>query len=150
MSLERILFIDRDGTSIEEPDDKQVDSLAKVRLARGVIPALLDLKRAGYRLVLVSNQDGLGTTSFPESSFREPQDFMREIFASQGIEFEAEFFCPHFPADDCACRKPRTGLLTEFMAGRSIDLERSYVIGDRQTDLDLAANLRRQRHPHPR
>jgi len=141
MSLERILFIDRDGTLIEEPDDKQVDSVAKLRLARGVIPALLDLQRAGYRLVLVSNQDGLGTASFPEPSFREPQDFMREIFASQGIEFDAEFFCPHFPADDCACRKPRTGLLTEFMAGHSIDLERSYVIGDRQTDLDLAANL---------
>jgi imidazoleglycerol-phosphate dehydratase/histidinol-phosphatase len=141
MSLECILFIDRDGTLIEEPQDKQVDSLAKVRLARGVIPALLDLKRAGYRFVLVSNQDGRGTASFPELSFSEPQDFMREIFASQGIEFEAEFFCPHFPADDCACRKPKTGLLTEFMAGRSIDPTRSYVIGDRQTDLDLAANL---------
>ncbi len=141
MSLERILFIDRDGTLIEEPHDKQVDSLAKLRLARGVIPALLELARAGYRLVLVSNQDGLGTASFPEPSFREPQDFMRELFASQGIEFDAEFFCPHFPADDCACRKPRTGLLTEFMSGRSIDLERSHVIGDRQTDLDLAANL---------
>ncbi len=141
MSLEKILFIDRDGTLIEEPHDKQVDSLAKLRLARGVIPALLDLVRAGYRLVLVSNQDGLGTSSFPEPSFREPQDFMRGVFASQGIEFDAEFFCPHVPADDCACRKPRTGLLTEFMAGRSIDLARSYVIGDRQTDLDLAANL---------
>ena len=141
MSLERILFIDRDGTLIEEPHDKQVDSLAKLRLARGVIPALLDLVRAGYRLVLVSNQDGLGTSSFPEQNFREPQDFMRELFASQGIRFDAEFFCPHFPADECTCRKPRTGLVTEFIAGRSIDLARSYVIGDRQTDLDLAANL---------
>ncbi len=141
MSLERILFIDRDGTLIEEPHDKQVDSIGKLRLAQGVIPALLDLVRAGYRLVLVSNQDGLGTSSFPEPSFREPQDFMREVFASQGIEFDAEFFCPHFPADDCGCRKPRTGLLTEFIAGRSIDLAQSYVIGDRQTDLDLAANL---------
>jgi imidazoleglycerol-phosphate dehydratase/histidinol-phosphatase len=141
MRLEHILFIDRDGTLIEEPHDRQVDSLAKLRLARGVVPALLELKRAGYRFVLVSNQDGLGTTSFPEPSFREPQDFLRELFASQGIEFDAEFFCPHFPADDCSCRKPKTGLLTEFMAGRSIDLARSYVIGDRQTDLDLAANL---------
>jgi imidazoleglycerol-phosphate dehydratase/histidinol-phosphatase len=141
MTLERMLFIDRDGTLIEEPDDRQVDSVAKLRLARGVIPALLDLQRAGYRFALVSNQDGLGTASFPEPSFREPQDFMREIFASQGIEFDAEFFCPHFPADDCACRKPKTGLLTGFMAGRQVDLERSYVIGDRQTDLDLARNL---------
>jgi imidazoleglycerol-phosphate dehydratase/histidinol-phosphatase len=141
MSPERILFIDRDGTLIEEPSDKQVDSLAKLRLAPGVIPALLELKQAGYRFVLVSNQDGLGTASFPEPSFREPQDFMRELFASQGIVFDAEFFCPHFPADGCDCRKPKSGLLTEFLAGREIDRRNSYVIGDRQTDLDLAANL---------
>jgi imidazoleglycerol-phosphate dehydratase/histidinol-phosphatase len=141
MTLERILFIDRDGTLIEEPHDKQVDSLAKLRLAAGVIPALLDLARAGYRFVLVSNQDGLGTASFPAEDFQAPQDFMREIFASQGIEFDAEFFCPHFPADDCDCRKPRTGLLTQFLAGREIDKANSFVIGDRQTDLDLAANL---------
>jgi imidazoleglycerol-phosphate dehydratase/histidinol-phosphatase len=141
MSGERVLFIDRDGTLIEEPADKQVDSIAKLRLAPGVIPALLELRRAGYRLVLVSNQDGLGTASFPAESFLEPQDFMRALFASQGIEFDAEFFCPHFAADDCDCRKPRTGLLTEFLAGREIDRERSFVVGDRQADLDLAANL---------
>jgi imidazoleglycerol-phosphate dehydratase/histidinol-phosphatase len=141
MSGERILFIDRDGTLIEEPADKQVDSIAKLRLAPGVIPALLELRQAGYRFVLVSNQDGLGTASFPTESFREPQDFMRELFASQGIEFDAEFFCPHFPADDCDCRKPRTGLLTEFLASHVIDRERSFVVGDRQADLDLATNL---------
>ena len=141
MTPERILFIDRDGTLVEEPHDEQVDSLAKIRLLPGVIPALLDLKRAGYRFVLVSNQDGLGTDAFPEHAFREPQDFLRELFASQGIEFDAEFFCPHFPQDDCACRKPRTGLLTDYLAGRDLDLDDSYVIGDRQTDLDLAANL---------
>ena len=141
MTAERILFVDRDGTLIEEPPDFQVDRLDKVRLAPGVIPALLELKRAGYRFVLVSNQDGLGTTSFPEPDFRETQDFVRQLFASQGIEFDAEFFCPHFPADDCACRKPKTGLLTEFLAGREIDRTHSAVVGDRQTDLDLAANL---------
>ena len=141
MTAERILFVDRDGTLIEEPPDFQVDRLDKVRLAPGVIPALLELKRAGYRFVLVSNQDGLGTTSFPEPDFRETQDFVRRLFASQGIEFDAEFFCPHFPADDCACRKPKTGLLTEFLAGREIDRTHSAVVGDRQTDLDLAANL---------
>ena len=81
MTLERILFIDRDGTLIEEPHDKQVDSLAKLRLAAGVIPALLELARAGFRFVLVSNQDGLGTTSFPAEDFQAPQDFMRELFA---------------------------------------------------------------------
>jgi imidazoleglycerol-phosphate dehydratase/histidinol-phosphatase len=141
MSLERILFIDRDGTLIEEPPDEQVDSLTKVRLLPGVIPALLELKRAGYSLVLVSNQDGLGTASFPEHTFREPQDFLRDLLASQGIEFDAEFFCPHFPQDDCECRKPRTGLLTDYLAEHELDRDCSFVIGDRQTDLDLAVNL---------
>ncbi len=141
MSGERVLFIDRDGTIIEEPADEQVDSLRKLRLLPGVIPALLELRRAGYRLVLVSNQDGLGSPSFPEPDFREPQDFLRTLLASQGIEFDAEFFCPHLPADACACRKPRTGLLTEFLASRELDRQRSFVIGDRDTDMQLAANL---------
>jgi len=138
---ERLLFIDRDGTLIEEPPDEQVDSLQKVRLLPGVIPALLELQRAGYGLVLVSNQDGLGSETFPEASFREPQDFLRTLLESQGIRFEAEFFCPHRPADDCQCRKPRTGLLTEFLAARAMDLQRSFVIGDRETDMQLADNL---------
>ena len=141
MSGERMLFIDRDGTLIEEPSDEQVDRLDKIRLLPGVIPALLELQRAGYRLVLVSNQDGLGTESFPEPSFREPQEFLRRLLESQGIRFEAEFFCPHFPRDNCECRKPKTGLLTEFLAAVELDRERSFVIGDRETDMELARNL---------
>jgi imidazoleglycerol-phosphate dehydratase/histidinol-phosphatase len=141
MSAARILFIDRDGTLVEEPANEQVDSVAKIRLLPGVIPALLELKRAGYRFVLVSNQDGLGTHTFPEAAFREPQDFIRALFASQGIEFEAEFFCPHRPADGCDCRKPKTGLLTSFLRDNPLDPAHSYVIGDRDTDLQLAANL---------
>ncbi|HET7202761.1 MAG TPA: bifunctional histidinol-phosphatase/imidazoleglycerol-phosphate dehydratase HisB [Steroidobacteraceae bacterium] len=141
MSGARVLFIDRDGTLVEEPPDEQVDSLQKVRLLPGVIPALLELKRAGYRFVLVSNQDGLGTESFPEPTFREPQDFIRNLFASQGIEFDAEFFCPHRLDDGCDCRKPRTGLLTDYLREHPIDPRQSYVIGDRDTDLQLAANL---------
>jgi imidazoleglycerol-phosphate dehydratase / histidinol-phosphatase len=141
MSGARVLFIDRDGTLVEEPGDEQVDSLAKVRLLPGVIPALLELKRAGYRFVLVSNQDGLGSDTFPEPAFRDSQDFIRALFASQGIEFDAEYFCPHRPADDCACRKPRTGLLTDYLRDNPIDPNDSYVIGDRDTDLQLAANL---------
>ncbi|HET7780604.1 MAG TPA: HAD-IIIA family hydrolase, partial [Rudaea sp.] len=83
----------------------------------------------------------LGTPSFPEASFREPHDFLRELLTSQGIEFDAEFFCPHFAGDGCECRKPRTGLLTEYLARVPIDRERSYVIGDRKTDIQLAVNL---------
>ena len=141
MSGERVLFIDRDGTIIEEPPDEQVDSLQKLRLLPGVVPALLELQRAGYRLVLVSNQDGLGTASFPEPAFREAQEFLRDLLRSQGIRFDAEFFCPHVPADGCDCRKPRTGLLTGFLAANPIDPRDSFVIGDRDTDLQLAANL---------
>lgn len=137
----RVLFIDRDGTLIEEPADFQVDSLEKLRLVPDVIPALLKLRDAGYTFVMVSNQDGRGTDSFPEASFRAPHEFLRELLASQGIRFEAEFICPHFAKDDCVCRKPKTGLLDDFMRDNAIDLKRSYVIGDRETDLGLARNL---------
>lgn len=136
-----LLFIDRDGTLVEEPADEQVDALEKVRLLPGVIPALLQLVDAGYRLVLVSNQDGRGTESFPEQDFQRTHDFIMELFASQGIRFEAEFICPHFPHDGCACRKPATGLLTRFIAQHPPDLDRSFVLGDRDTDLAFAENL---------
>jgi len=141
MSGGRVLFIARNGTIVEEPPDGQVDSLAKLRLLPGVVPALLELRRAGYRLVMVSNQDGLGSASFPEPAFRESHEFLRNLLGSQGIVFDAEFFCPHLPADGCSCRKPRTGLLAGYLASQALDLGRSYVIGDRETDMQLAANL---------
>jgi imidazoleglycerol-phosphate dehydratase/histidinol-phosphatase len=137
----KLLFLDRDGTLIEEPADEQVDRLDKLRLVPGVIPALLDLKAAGYQFVIVSNQDGLGTDAFPRNDFEHVREHMLALFATQGIEFLAEFYCPHVDSDGCACRKPRTGLLTEFVAANDIDRRNSAVVGDRQTDLDLAANL---------
>ena len=136
-----LLFIDRDGTLIEEPADEQVDALDKIRLLPGVIPALLRLVDAGYRLLLVSNQDGRGTASFPEADFQCAHDFVIELFASQGIRFEEEFICPHLPADGCACRKPATGLVTRFISHNPPDLDRSFVLGDRDTDLAFAENL---------
>jgi imidazoleglycerol-phosphate dehydratase / histidinol-phosphatase len=136
-----LLFIDRDGTLVEEPADEQVDALEKIRLVPGVIPALLRLRDAGYRFLLVSNQDGRGTESFPEAHFTRAHDFILELFASQGIRFEAEFICPHFADDGCACRKPATGLVTAWIARNPPDLERSFVIGDRDTDLAFADNL---------
>ena len=140
IQMKRVLFIDRDGTLIEEPDDEQIDRIDKVKLLPDVIPALLKLQAAGYELVVVSNQDGLGTASFPEEHFLTTQNFIRDLFTSQGIHFAAEFFCPHFASDNCTCRKPKTGLLTEYLK-RNIDLANSHVIGDRVTDLQLAANL---------
>lgn len=137
----KILFIDRDGTLIREPGDQQVDALEKLALVKDVIPALLRLRDAGFSFVIVSNQDGLGTKSFPQEQYQVCQDLMLALFESQGIEFDNVFVCPHFDADNCACRKPRTGLLTRFLAANAIDVERSAVIGDRESDLQLAENL---------
>ncbi|MDJ0759144.1 MAG: bifunctional histidinol-phosphatase/imidazoleglycerol-phosphate dehydratase HisB [Woeseiaceae bacterium] len=137
----KTLFIDRDGTLIVEPEDLQIDSLEKLQLVDGVIPAMLKLRDAGFRFVMVSNQDGLGTPSFPEADFHPAQDMMMQIFSSQGIEFDEVFICPHLPDDGCECRKPRAGLLTRYLASGTFDLDASAVIGDRDTDLELAARI---------
>ena len=141
MSAKKVLFIDRDGTLIVEPPDQQIDNLRKLRVVPGVIPALLRLRDAGYTFVMVSNQDGLGTSSFPYPTFKESHEFLRDLLASQGVHFEQEFICPHFASDGCACRKPKTGLLDEYLSANPIDKQASYVIGDRETDLELARNL---------
>ena len=139
--LKPTLFIDRDGTLVEEPADEQVDSLEKVRFMPGVFAALADLVRHGFRLVMVSNQDGLGTDSFPQAAFERPQQFILETLRSQGIEFDAVFVCPHFKSDACGCRKPNTGLVAEYIRTSAIDLAASAVVGDRDTDLQFATNL---------
>jgi imidazoleglycerol-phosphate dehydratase/histidinol-phosphatase len=136
-----VLFVDRDGTLIEEPPDNQVDRLDKVRLLPGVFAALSALQRAGYRLVMVSNQDGLGSERYPRAHFEQVQAFVLQLFTSQGIEFDQVFICPHMASEQCLCRKPRTGLVTEYLRAQSIDLERSAMIGDRSTDLEFAQTL---------
>jgi len=137
----KYLFIDRDGTLITEPEDFQVDSLEKLALADGVIPALLALQEAGWRLVMVSNQDGLGTPSFPSEDFQPVHDLMMSIFHSQGIRFDAVKICPHLPEDGCDCRKPRTGLVADWLKRDDWDRANSHVIGDRDSDLALAENM---------
>jgi imidazoleglycerol-phosphate dehydratase/histidinol-phosphatase len=136
-----IVFVDRDGTLIEEPADQQVDSLAKVRFMPGVFAALSELRRRGFRLAMVTNQDGLGTASFPKPAFEAPQRFILDVFKSQGIEFDAVFVCPHFKADDCECRKPKPGLVKEYLRDADVDMARSVMIGDRDTDLEFARNI---------
>jgi imidazoleglycerol-phosphate dehydratase/histidinol-phosphatase len=141
MTARRILFLDRDGTLNEETPDEQIDSLEKIRLMPQVIPALLELQRAGFAFVMVTNQDGLGTPRFPAEAFERAHRFILDLFSSQGIEFEAIFICPHFKHDGCACRKPNLGMVRDFIAANTIDKARSYMIGDRDTDLEFAKNL---------
>ena len=139
--MRKVLFIDRDGTLVVEPGDQQIDSVEKVQLIRNVIPALRALQGDGYRLVMVSNQDGLGTSSFPTEQFESAHKHILDLFESQGVRFDEVFICPHTPADACDCRKPRTGLLTQYLARTPLDVASSAVIGDRQTDCQLAENI---------
>ncbi|MGB3258545.1 MAG: bifunctional histidinol-phosphatase/imidazoleglycerol-phosphate dehydratase HisB [Ornithinimicrobium sp.] len=136
-----VLFIDRDGTLIEEPADHQVDAYDKVALIPGVIPALLRLRDAGWAFVMVSNQDGLGTETFPTQTFQGPHDLMMQIFASQGITFRDVIIDTTWPEDHAPTRKPGTALMTGLLKDRSIDWAASAMVGDRETDAEFAANL---------
>lgn len=137
----KVLFVDRDGTLIEEPPDEQVDALAKLRFMPGVFAALRSLRDAGYALAIVTNQDGLGSAGFPQSAFDLAHSFMLDSFASQGIEFAAVFVCPHVRDAGCACRKPRTGLVDDWVRAKGVDLRTSAMVGDRDTDMQFGENL---------
>ena len=140
--MTKVLFVDRDGTLIEEPPDEQVDSIEKIRFMPGVFAALRQAKRAGYQLAMVTNQDGLGSASFPQAHFDVPNQFMLDAFSSQGVEFDAVFVCPHRKTDGCACRKPKTKLVEDFVRERAVDLDASAMVGDRETDMEFARNLK--------
>jgi imidazoleglycerol-phosphate dehydratase/histidinol-phosphatase len=141
MSGQRIVFVDRDGTLIHEPPDFQIDAYSKLRFVDGAIPAMLRLRDAGYQFVLVSNQDGLGTASFPRESFEGPHQLMQQVLASQGIRFREELIDESFEHENKPTRKPGVGMLLHYLRDRSIDLPSCVVVGDRETDLQLAANL---------
>ena len=139
--MKKALFIDRDGTLIREPADEQIDSFEKLSFLPGMIRALATLReRTDYEFVMVSNQDGLGTASFPEETFWPVHNFILETLRGEGIEFDDILIDRHFPQDNAPTRKPGTGMLTAYMDG-SYDLSQCYVIGDRETDVQLAENL---------
>ena len=137
-----ILFIDRDGTLIEEPSDFQIDAYEKIRFVKDVVPALLKLRDAGYQFVIVTNQDGLGTEAYPQASFDGPNDLMLQIFESQGIVFREVLIDCSWPQDNAPTRKPGIGLVLPYLQDRSIDWARSAMVGDRATDIAFAENLR--------
>ena len=136
-----ILFVDRDGTLIEEPADFQVDRLDKLRFVPGMLPALLRLQGAGYRLVMVSNQDGLGTPAFPREDFEAPHRLLMQLLESQGVVFEDVLIDPSLPEEGAPTRKPGIGLVLPYLRDRGVDWSRSAVIGDRETDVAFARNL---------
>lgn len=137
----KILFVDRDGTLIEEPADQQIDAYEKFRLVPGAIAALRRCVEAGYELVMVSNQDGLGTASFPEETFVGPQQLLLDILAGEGVRFREILIDRSLPAERAPTRKPGTGLVRHWLASDAFDRARSAVIGDRETDLEFARNL---------
>lgn len=138
--MRKAIFIDRDGTLLREPADEQIDSLDKLSFVPGAISGLKALCGLGYELVMASNQDGLGTPSFPEETFWPAQNLLLKTLEGEGIVFDDILIDRHFPEDGSPCRKPGTGMFGKYLDG-SYDLASSWVIGDRETDLQLAANL---------
>lgn len=138
----KIAFLDRDGTLIfEPPDTKRIDSVEKLKILPGVFEGLKNLMTEGYKLVMVSNQDGVGTRAFPKKNFGKPQmEFLKRL-AREGIEFYKIFVCPHSKKDNCSCRKPKIGLIETFIKKEAIDKNLSFMIGDRKTDEAFGRNI---------
>jgi len=137
--MRRVLFVDRDGTLVAER--KSLAEPVEQPLIAGVIPALLRLKAAGYQFVIVTNQPGLGGADNPRAAFEQADAKLLALLASQGIRFLGNFICPHLPEAHCACRKPAIGLVRDFVNLAPLDRERSAMVGDRDTDVELGRNL---------
>ncbi|MHB8310602.1 bifunctional histidinol-phosphatase/imidazoleglycerol-phosphate dehydratase HisB [Metallibacterium sp.] len=141
MSARKLLFVDRDGCLIEEPADEQIDAYEKLALLPGVIAALQRCVAAGYELVMVSNQDGLGTAAFPESAFEGPQRLLLQVLESQGIRFREILIDRSLPHEGRDTRKPGVGMVRHYLADDGWSRAASAMVGDRETDLQFAANL---------
>lgn len=140
--MKKILFIDRDGTLVLEPDDEQIDSLEKLEFYPEVFTYLGKIsKELDYELVMVTNQDGLGTKSFPEEFFWPAHNKLLNSLKNEGVIFSEIFIDRSFPNDNASTRKPRTGMLTNYLDNSEYNLSESYVIGDRISDMELAKNL---------
>ncbi len=139
--MKRVLFIDRDGTILAEPADEQVDSLEKMEFIPGAISGLRSIAGLGYELVMATNQDGLGTPAFPEEDFWPAHNKMLGILKGEGVVFDDFLIDEHFPADNSPFRKPGTGMFGKYVGNPEYDLAGSWVIGDRDTDAQLAKNL---------
>ncbi len=140
--MKKVLFIDRDGTLVLEPEDNQLDSLEKLEFYRGSFQYLARIaQELDYELVMVTNQDGLGTDSFPEDTFWPVQNFIVKAFENEGVNFSEVIIDRTFAKDNAETRKPRTGLLKSYLNTEKYDLGNSFVIGDRLTDIELAKNL---------
>ena len=140
--MKRVLFIDRDGTIIEEPADEQIDSFEKLKFVEGVIRNLVFIRqRLDFEFVMVSNQDGLGTDSFPEDTFWPVHNFILQTLKGEGVEFDEILIDPNFPEANAPTRKPQTGLVEKYMNNPEYDIANSYVIGDRETDRQFAKNI---------
>jgi imidazoleglycerol-phosphate dehydratase/histidinol-phosphatase len=140
--MKKILFIDRDGTLVLEPSDYQLDSLEKLIFYPEVFTYLGKIAREmNFELVMVTNQDGLGTDSFPENTFLPTHNFLLKSFENEGIVFDEILIDKSFPEDNLPTRKPKTGLLNKYLDAKKYDLKNSFVIGDRLTDMELALNL---------
>lgn len=138
----KILFIDRDGTLIAEPADEQIDSFDKLKFIPGVFKNLGFIRsKLDFEFVMVSNQDGLGTSSFPEETFWPVHNFILQTLEGEGITFDDMLIDRHFPEDNSPMRKPGVGMLDKYIDNPDYDIEGSYVIGDRKTDRQLAENL---------
>lgn len=137
----KVVFLDRDGTLIEESDDGKIDTLDKLAFKPGVFEGLRSLREAGYELVVVTNQNGIGSSEFPWENFQKVQDVFLNEMEKQGVRFFDVFICPHLEEEGCECRKPAIALVKDFLWECEVELDKSYMIGDRSTDIEFGVNM---------